>query len=94
MCAMCGKISQFKEVCRNCRSKTLHSIYPQKEQHQDEDNIGKVNINSININSITFNSKCSVITANLNTSMSQATLVVPYKVDLGENGNIMPFHIF
>ena len=56
--------------------------------------IDKVNINSINKNSIIFNSKCSVITENLCTSSSQATLVVPYKVDSGSDGNIMPFHIF
>ena len=61
--------------------------------HQDKDNIDKVNINSININSITFNRKCSVITANLNTSSSQATSVAPY-VDSGSDGNSMPFHIF
>ena len=57
-------------------------------------NAMKVNINSMNINSIMLNSKCSVITANLKTSSSQASFVVPYKVDSCSNGNIMPFHIF
>ena len=76
------------------QKKMLHSIDPQEEQHHDEDDIEKVNIDSINLNSITFNSKCSVITANLNTSSSEATSVVPYKVDSCSNGNIMPFHIF
>ena len=71
----------------------LH-INPQKEQNQDEDDIDTVNINLININSIIFNSKCPFITAILNTSSSQATAVAPYKVPLGSNGNIMPFHIF
>ena len=47
----------------------------------------------MNINSITFISKCSVITANLNTSTSQTILVVPKKVDSGGEGNIMAFHI-
>ena len=72
----------------------LHSIKPQKEQHQDKDDIDKVNINSININFITFDSKCSVITAKLNTSSCQAPSVVPHKVNSGSDGNIMPFHIF
>ena len=47
----------------------------------------------ININSITFNSKHSGITANLNTSPSQDTPLLPYKVGSRSNGNIMPFHI-
>ena len=64
------------------------------EQHQDDDEIEKVNINSIYTDSITLNSKCSVITANLNTSLSQAKFVVSYKIDSGSEGNIMPFHIF
>ena len=90
MCAVCRKINHFKEVCRSSRKKKLHRINP----HQDEDDVDNMNINSININSITFNSRPSVIAANLNTSSSQATSVVPYKVDSGSNGNIMPFHIF
>ena len=48
----------------------LHSIDPQKEQNQDENDTNKVNINYNNINSITFNNKCSVIT-NLNASASK-----------------------
>ena len=72
----------------------LLSINQQEEQNQDEDSMDKVNINSININAITFNSKCSVITANLNTSSSHATSVIQYKRDLGSDGNIMPFYIF
>ena len=88
------KINHFKEVCKSAKSKKFQSIDPQdKEHHHNEGNIDKVNINSININPITFNSKCSVITTNLNTSLSQATWVVPYKVDSLSNGNIMPFHI-
>ena len=50
-----------------------------------------MNINSINMNSITSNSKCLVITANLKTSSSQVTSVVPYKVDIGSDVNIIPF---
>ena len=91
MCAACGKIKHFKGVYRGSKSKKLHSIDLQEEQHHNKGDIDKVNMNSVNINSITFNSKHSVITANLNTSLiSQATLVV----GLGSDGNIMLFHIF
>ena len=69
------------------------SLY-HKEQHQDKDNIDKVKMYSININFMICNSKQLIITANSNTSSIQATLVVPYKVDLDSNGKIMLFHIF
>ena len=61
--------------------------------YKKNNTIAMVKIKSVNINSIIFDSKCSVITANLNTSSSQDTLVVPYKVDSGSSGNIMSFHI-
>ena len=66
-----------KSITSKClqsgRSKMLHSINPQEEQHQDEDNIDKVKISSINLNSIIWNSKYLFITANINTLSSQAT---------------------
>ena len=35
-----------------------------------------------------------MIIAKLNTSSKQATMKVPYKVDMDCNGNIMPFNVF
>ena len=60
MFSMWKKNNHIKEVCRSGRNRRLHSIDPQKEQHQDKDKIDKVNINSIYIDSITLNSKHSV----------------------------------
>ena len=88
------KINHCKEVCRKCKDKRVHGICPQVEQHQDEDDIKKVNINFIYTGSITLKGKCPVITANLTTSSSQATLVVSYKIDSGSNGNKIPFHCY
>ena len=48
----------------------------------------------VNINSVSFNSNHSAIIANLKTSSNKATIAVPYKVDMGSDGNIMPFNIF
>ena len=89
-----GRSTTTKRYAEVAGTKKVHSIDPQKEQHQDEDEIDKVNIYSIYIDSITLNSKHSVITTNLNTSSRQAASVVSYKIDSGSNGNIMPFHIF
>ena len=41
MCAVCGKINYYKELCRNGRSKMLHSISPQ--EHYDKANNDKMN---------------------------------------------------
>ena len=34
------------------------------------------------------------MTANLKTSVGKNSISVPYKIDLGSDGNIMPLHIF
>ena len=59
----------------------------------DQDNARENNIESVSINSIQFNKNCSVLTANLKTSASQSNIMVPYKIDIGSNGNIMPLHV-
>ena len=51
-------------------------------------------IKTVNINLISFNSNHSMILAKLKTSSKQATMTVPFKVDTGSDGNIMPFNIF
>ena len=48
----------------------------------------------VNINSVNFNSNHSAIIANLKTSGNKAAIMVPYKVDTGSDGNIIPFDIF
>ena len=48
----------------------------------------------VNINSVQFNKKHSVLTTKSKTSSDQNSIIVPYKIDTGRNGNIMPEHIF
>ena len=57
--------------------------------HEQEPGIVKLSINSFN-----FNSNHSRIIANLKTSSNKVTIMVPYKVDMGSDGNIIPFQIF
>ena len=47
----------------------------------------------VNIDSIIFNSKWSVLTANVKTASNQVAITVPYKVDTGSDGNIMPLQL-
>ena len=81
------EINHYKEVCRSGRNKKVQSIDQETDQYQKETDIDTVNINSVN-----FNSKCSVITSNLKTSSDQARVIIPYKVDIGSDGNIIPLH--
>ena len=53
--------------------------------HEQEPGIKTVNINSVNFH--------STIIANLKTSSNEATIMMPYKVDMGSDMNIMPFNI-
>ena len=48
----------------------------------------------VNINYIRFNSNCSAIISNLKTSLKKVVITVPYKADMGSDGNIMPFYIY
>ena len=57
------------------------------DQEQDTD------IEKVNIDSVTFNSNHSVIKANLKTSTKNAVITVPYKVDMGSDGNIRSLYI-
>ena len=46
----------------------------------------------MNINSINFYINFCVITANLKTSSNKVAIIVPYTVDTGSDGNIMPLY--
>ena len=51
-------------------------------------------IEEVNIHSVNFNANHSAIIINLKTSPNKADIMVPYKVDMGSDWNIMPFNIF
>ena len=66
----------------------VHTI-KKETAHEQESGIKTVNINSVN-----FNSNHSAIIANLKTSSNKTAIMVPYKVDTGSDGNIIPLNIF
>ena len=51
-------------------------------------------IEMVNIKSVSFISNHSTIIANLKSSSNKATMAVPYKVDMGTVGKIIPFNVF
>ena len=48
----------------------------------------------VNIKFVRFNSNHSAIIANLKTSLNKVIITVSYNVDMGSDGNIMPFYIY
>ena len=64
------------------------------EQEIAQDSAEESIIDLMNITSIHFNKNCSEITANLKMSVGINNIKVPYKIDTGNNGNIMPLHIY
>ena len=87
-CMKCNKMNHFWEVCRTARGRVAHNI------EQEPNQVEESHTDMVNINSIDFNSKYSVITANLKASPNKVVITVPYKVDTGSDGNIMPWHIY
>ena len=80
------KVPQSCVQEQNGRRGTVHDI----EQEATSDN----QIDMVNINYIGFNSKQSVIVAKLKISSNQISIIIPYKINTGSDGNIMPICIF
>ena len=51
-------------------------------------------IEEVSINSVYLNNKWSLITAQLEMQVSENTVKIPYKIDTGSEGNLMPLYIF
>ena len=88
-CTGCGKIGHFKKVWRRRRDCTVHKVEVEMapEQHEDE-------IETVSINSLFLNKHHSLITADLEIQVGETTIEVPYKIDTGSEGNLMPLYIF
>ena len=71
---------------RNC---TVHEVEIEVAPEPNEEEIETVSINSIYLNR-----NQSLITAHLKTQVSKTATEIPYKIDTGSEGNIMPLHIF
>ena len=57
-----------------------------KSQEEDKE--------TLSINSLYLNRKWSLIMANLEMQAGETALEIPYKIDTGSEGNLMPLYIF
>ena len=89
-CTDCSKIVHFRGVSRSKGTRAVN-----KGEHETyQSSIEEGSTDSVNINSINFNKNCLVITANIKMVAYKSSILVPYKVDTGSDGNIMPLHIY
>ena len=54
----------------------------------------KGEIETVSINSVHMNKTQPMLTAKLEMHASNNKLTVPYKIDTGSDGNVMPWYIF
>ena len=85
MCTGCGKVGHFKKVCWSRKDHAVHEVEVAQEYEEIEE---------VSINLVYLNNKWSLITADLETQVSKITVKIPYKIDTGSEGNLMPLYIF
>ena len=88
-CARCKKMGHFRKVCRSKRDHEVHEV----EAKMVQDSLNE-EIETVSSDSIHLNKNWLVITAHLETHAGENTKEVPYKIDMGSEGNIMPLYIF
>ena len=78
-------MNHFSKVCRSGRNRTIHNLEQRPDEHHKEVD----HIDTVNINSAYLNSKHLAIMANVETLSNQASIIVPFQVDTGSDGNII-----
>ena len=84
-CEKFGTMNHFNEICRSSKSSAVHKWIKKQSRNKETD------METVKINSIRLYSDHSAIIANLKISSYKVITTVLYKVDMGSNGNIMPF---
>ena len=89
MCTGCGKTRHFKKVCGSRRDRAVHELEIKEMPEYDKGKIEMVSINLVHLSRIH-----SLLTAKLEMQSGGNTIVIPYKIDTGSKGNIVPLFIF
>ena len=88
-CARCEKTGHYKKVCRNRKECVVHEIDVKVAQESQDEQIEIVGIDFVHLNR-----NQSVIMAYLYAFAGKDKVKMPYKIDMGSEGNIMPLYIF
>ena len=89
MCMECSKVGHFKKVCHSKRSRVVNDMEQEMSQEYSKDEIKMMSINSVYMNK-----NQSMLTAKVDTHTGNNKITIPYKIDTGSHGNIMPWFIF
>ena len=87
-CAACGKMEHFRKVCRSKRNWAVHEVEIDMEPESQEDT------EVVSINSLYINRTRSLIMVKLEMQVGKKVLEIPYKIDMGSEGNLMLLYIF
>ena len=89
MCTIGGMMGLFSKVCRSRRNCIVHEVEIEVGlESQGED------IEIMSVISLHLNRKCSPIPAHLKMQSGKTALEIPYKINTGSEGNLMPLYIF
>ena len=82
-------MGHFKKVCQSKRDQAVHELEVEEVQEVNEGEVETVSIDSVHLNKNQF-----LITTKLETQVGRNTIEIPYKIDTGSEGNIMPLFMF
>ena len=82
-------MGHFQKVCLSKKSRVVHEVEVEVMLEPQEGDIETVSINSIYLNS-----DRSLITAHLKMQVGKTVTEIPYKIDTGSEGNIMPLYTY
>ena len=82
-------MGNFKKVCRSKRNCMVHEV---EIEMRPECQGGDIEI--MIINSLYLNRKWSLIMEHLEMQAGETALGIPYKINTGSEGNLMPLYIF
>ena len=82
-------MGHFRKVCCSRGSRVVNDMEQEMSQEYREDEIEMVSINSVYMSK-----NWSMLTAKLETCADDNKITIPYKIDTGRDGNIMPWYIF
>ena len=88
-CTRCRKTCHYKKVCKSKRDHAVHELQVEMVQDSQDEEIETVSINSIDLNK-----NLSLIKTHLEMQVGKNTVEIPYKIDTGSKGNILPLYIF
>ena len=67
----------------------VNEIEKEVSQEYTEDDL-----ETVSINSVCLNKNQLMLTVKLEMCIGSKNMIIPYKIDTGNNGNIMPWYIF